>query len=92
MSFYVAPPSGEAAVEILRSRVPTGSFELRRVDMADLSSVKRLSKTIDAPLHGLIHNAGNMLDEYQTTAEGIEYITSLHVVGPHHLSLGLRSN
>jgi NAD(P)-dependent dehydrogenase (short-subunit alcohol dehydrogenase family) len=81
---------GEAAVETLRSRVPTGSFELRQVDMADLSSVKRLSKTIGAPLHGLIHNAGNMLDEYQTTAEGIEYITSLHVVGPHHLSLGLQ--
>ena len=57
--------------------------------MADLSSVARLSETVDVPLHGLIHNAGNMLDSCQYTDEHIEYITSLHVVGPYSLSLRL---
>lgn len=81
---------GRAAITTLRSRVPNAHVDLKQVDMADLSSVKRLCEDIDTPLNGLIHNAGNMLDHCEYTAEGVEYITSLHVVGPYLLSLGLK--
>ncbi len=78
---------GRTAIAELMERVPNARLELRQADMADLASVSQLSETIDVPLHGLIHNAGNMLDACQYTAEDIEYITSLHVAGPYSLSL-----
>lgn len=81
---------GRAAIAKLEARLPRARLELRQADMADLASVSRLSETIDVPLHGLIHNAGNMLDSRQNTAEEIEYITSLHVAGPYILSLRLK--
>ena len=74
----------------MKKKIPEARLELRQVDMADLASVAALAETIGVPLHGLVHNAGNMLDALQTTDEGIEYITSLHVAGPYRLSLRLR--
>lgn len=82
---------GGAALETVRKRYPESRLQLVQVDMADLSSVAKLAETIDFPLHGLVHNAGNMLDSREITAEGIEYITSLHVAGPYTLSLRLKA-
>ena len=81
---------GHGAIAQVKHSVPDAHLELRQVDMADLDSVSRLSETIEGPLHGLIHNAGNMLDHCQHTDQQIEYITSLHVAGPYCLSIGLQ--
>ena len=81
---------GEAAIAAIKGRNPDARLELRQVDMADLPSVSNLGDQIEGPLHGIIHNAGNMVDECQYTDAKIEYITSLHVAGPYILSLRLQ--
>ena len=81
---------GRAAMAALKERAPAADLSLHQADMADLASVAELIEQVDGPLHGLVHNAGNMVDRCDFTAEQVEYITSLHVVGPHLLSLGLK--
>ncbi|MFI6441812.1 oxidoreductase [Streptomyces sp. NPDC050759] len=58
---------GEAA-----ARTVNGSTEVRRLDLADLSSVREFAAGWDRPLDLLINNAGVMMVPQQRTADGFE--------------------
>ncbi|WP_316774435.1 oxidoreductase [Streptomyces sasae] len=61
------PERGRAAA----AKVP-GSTEVRRLDLADLSSVREFARGWDRPLDLLINNAGVMMLPEQRTADGFE--------------------
>ncbi|MFE3161893.1 oxidoreductase [Streptomyces sp. NPDC059224] len=50
----------------------TGSTEVRRLDLADLSSVREFAAAWDRPLDLLINNAGVMMLPEQSTKDGFE--------------------
>ena len=49
-----------------------GSTEVRRLDLADLSSVREFAEAWREPLHALINNAGVMMLPRQHTKDGFE--------------------
>ncbi|MEU9158535.1 oxidoreductase [Streptomyces sp. NPDC048417] len=61
------PERGRAAA----ARV-NGSTEVRRLDLADLASVREFAAGWDRPLHLLINNAGVMMLPEQSTKDGFE--------------------
>ncbi|MEU9979105.1 oxidoreductase [Streptomyces sp. NPDC051014] len=61
------PERGRAAAAGL-----TGSTEVRRLDLADLASVREFTAGWDRPLDLLINNAGVMMLPEQSTADGFE--------------------
>lgn len=61
------PERGEKA-----ARTVNGSTEVRRLDLADLSSVREFAAGWDRPLDLLINNAGVMMLPQQRTADGFE--------------------
>ncbi|MFE1763228.1 oxidoreductase [Streptomyces angustmyceticus] len=67
---------GMAALDRLRSEVPTAEAEFRALDLADLSSVRDFAAALDdfdgERLDLLINNAGVMALPYRTTADGFE--------------------
>lgn len=67
---------GMAALDRLRSDVPTAEAEFRPLDLADLSSVRDFAAALDDfdgdRLDLLINNAGVMALPYRTTADGFE--------------------
>ncbi|WP_127782064.1 oxidoreductase [Rhodococcus sp. X156] len=58
----------------------TGDVEVRRLDLADLDSVRRFADTVDAPVDLLVNNAGVMAIPLRRTAQGFEM-----QVGTNHL-------
>ncbi len=52
-------------------RIP-GETEVRRLDLADLDSVRAFAEGWDGPLDLLVNNAGIMAPPYRTTAQGFE--------------------
>ncbi|MEU9114335.1 oxidoreductase [Streptomyces sp. NPDC048483] len=67
---------GVAALDRLRTEVPTAEAEFRPLDLADLSSVRDFAAGLDTfdgeRLDLLINNAGVMALPYRTTADGFE--------------------
>ncbi|GAU69897.1 putative oxidoreductase [Streptomyces sp. NBRC 110611] len=67
---------GGAALDRLRSEVPTAEAEFRPLDLADLASVRHFAASLDDfagdRLDLLINNAGVMALPYRTTADGFE--------------------
>ncbi|MFI6377299.1 oxidoreductase [Streptomyces sp. NPDC050546] len=61
------PERGRAAAATVR-----GSTEVRRLDLADLSSVREFAEGWREPLHALINNAGVMMLPRQHTKDGFE--------------------
>ncbi|MFC9683717.1 oxidoreductase [Streptomyces sp. NPDC056948] len=61
------PERGRAAAATVR-----GSTEVRRLDLADLSSVREFAGAWREPLHALINNAGVMMLPRQHTKDGFE--------------------
>jgi NAD(P)-dependent dehydrogenase (short-subunit alcohol dehydrogenase family) len=68
------PAKGSAAAERI-----TGDVEVRRLDLQDLSSVRRFADDIDEA-DVLINNAGIMATDYALTADGFE-----RHIGTNHL-------
>jgi NAD(P)-dependent dehydrogenase (short-subunit alcohol dehydrogenase family) len=58
----------------------TGDVELRRLDLADLASVREFAAGVDGPLDLLVNNAGVMAPPRRTTADGFEL-----QIGTNHL-------
>ncbi|MHC1563259.1 SDR family oxidoreductase [Actinomycetospora sp. C-140] len=87
-----SPERGEAALEELRARVPGADLELRRLDLADLSSVQELADGLLADERGLdvlVNNAGVMaVPERRLTVDGIELQMGSNALG--HLALTVR--
>src|SRR3954468_5370250 len=50
----------------------TGEVEVRRLDLADLSSVRAFAEGFEGPLDLLVNNAGVMATPRRTTADGFE--------------------
>lgn len=70
------PRKGEAALAVVRQKVPDADVSLRTLDLSSLASVEGLGKTLldeERPIHLLINNAGVMTPPArQTTADGFE--------------------
>jgi NAD(P)-dependent dehydrogenase (short-subunit alcohol dehydrogenase family) len=61
-------------------------------DMGDLDAVALATRQIldsHDSLHAVIHNAGALLKERSTTAQGFETTIATHVLGPHQMTTGL---
>jgi NAD(P)-dependent dehydrogenase (short-subunit alcohol dehydrogenase family) len=63
---------GEAAVKEIREAVPDAQLELRRLDLADLASVREFAGEQAQPLDLLVNNAGIMMTPKGTTKDGFE--------------------
>ena len=64
-----------------------------RLDTADAQSIRDLAGRVAderARLDVLIHNAGALTDQYQTSPDGIELTLASHLVGPYALTVLLR--
>ncbi|GAB1511959.1 oxidoreductase [Actinophytocola sp. KF-1] len=62
---------GEAAVAALRAEQPSGNFDLRELDLADLDSVRRFASDVEH-VDVLINNAGVMMPPRTLTEQGYE--------------------
>src|SRR3984957_15263109 len=88
-----APAKGEQARSEILARHPEARLEVRRVDLADLASVREFSDGLLAegtPVDVLINNAGVMAPPARmTTADGFELQFGSNFLGPFALTLRL---
>jgi NAD(P)-dependent dehydrogenase (short-subunit alcohol dehydrogenase family) len=81
---------GHAAAEEIRRDVPGASLDVRRIDLADLASVRAFADGIlsdGQPLNVLINNAGVMaVPQRMTTTDGFELQFGSNFVGPFALT------
>jgi NAD(P)-dependent dehydrogenase (short-subunit alcohol dehydrogenase family) len=66
---------GREALATLRGAQPDASLELRRLDLADLDSVRAFAEGIiadEVPVHVLVNNAGIMMPPRSLTKQGFE--------------------
>jgi NAD(P)-dependent dehydrogenase (short-subunit alcohol dehydrogenase family) len=62
---------GEAAAEELRAEQPDGRFDVRRLDLADLDSVRAFAAGVE-DVDVLVNNAGVMMPPHTLTEQGYE--------------------
>ncbi|MFG3280611.1 SDR family NAD(P)-dependent oxidoreductase [Streptomyces sp. NPDC048111] len=82
------PAKAEAAAGSIRSRVPGARVSRIRLDLADLSSLRRSVQTLELDrLDAVVHNAGVALDDppRRETADGHELMFATNHLG--HLAL-----
>ncbi|WP_418137805.1 SDR family NAD(P)-dependent oxidoreductase [Agrobacterium sp. El2ro-1b] len=85
------PDEAERAVGELKRAMPEARLRVRRLDLADPSSVREFVESWNDPLHILVNNAGVMaIPELQRTAEGREMQFATNYLGHFALALGLR--
>jgi NAD(P)-dependent dehydrogenase (short-subunit alcohol dehydrogenase family) len=79
---------GEAAVEAVRAVAAGGaSVQLLLIDLASHQSIRTAVLELGgAPIDVLVHNAGLLPRSAQTSQEGLELTTAVHVSGPHLLT------
>ncbi|MFD1939050.1 MULTISPECIES: oxidoreductase [Nonomuraea] len=63
---------GESARKRMLLAAPKGAIEVRRLDLADLSSVREFAAGIAGDVDILVNNAGVMALPYRKTADGFE--------------------
>ncbi|GAA2818729.1 SDR family oxidoreductase [Crossiella cryophila] len=84
------PAKGEAARAEILARVPSARLEVRRVDLADLGSVRAFARELleqGEPVHTLVNNAGVMAPPSRmTTADGFELQFGSNFLGPFVLT------
>ena len=84
---------GEQARDEILARQPGASLEVRRIDLADLGSVKEFADGLladDTPVDVLINNAGVMAPPTRmTTADSFELQFGSNFLGPFALTLRL---
>ena len=87
------PAKGELAKAEILAEQPAAQLEVRRIDLADLASVKEFADGLIAdgtPIDVLINNAGVMAPpQRMTTADGFELQFGSNYLGPFALSLRL---
>ena len=86
------PTKGQAAVQSLQEQNPSGAFELRQLDLSDLSTCKDLGKSMcdeGRPLDVLINNAGVMATPEMSTKDGFEYQLGVNHLGHFALTASL---
>jgi len=84
------PPKGEEARAAIAAELPGARLEVRRLDLADLASVREFAASVVADgksLHGLINNAGVMVPpERYETVDGFELQFGTNFLGPFALT------
>ncbi|MFC4241915.1 SDR family oxidoreductase [Gryllotalpicola reticulitermitis] len=84
------PAKGEEAKAAILAEAPKATIEVRRLDLADLSSVREFAASVTSdgkPLHTLINNAGVMVPpERYATADGFELQFGTNFLGPFALT------
>ncbi|WP_433051424.1 SDR family oxidoreductase [Dactylosporangium sp. CS-033363] len=84
------PGKGEHAAAEIRAAHPHAEVEVRRLDLADLSSVAAFAEALDGPLDLLLNNAGvMMLPTRMTSADGYELQLASNYLGPFALTVRL---
>jgi NAD(P)-dependent dehydrogenase (short-subunit alcohol dehydrogenase family) len=85
-----SPEKGHAARAEILTTHPSAVIDIRRLDLADLASVRTFADTILAdagPLHVLVNNAGVMVPPRRfTTADGFELQFGTNFLGPFALT------
>jgi NAD(P)-dependent dehydrogenase (short-subunit alcohol dehydrogenase family) len=85
------PEAAESVAAELRATTRNDAIEVRRLDVADLRSVREFVDGWDKPLNALVNNAGIMaLPELQRTAEGRELQFGTNFIGHFALTTWLR--
>lgn len=84
------PAKGDAAADAVRAEHPDARLEVRELDLADLSSVRRFADRLladDRPLDVLVNNAGVMAPPQRfETADGFELQFGTNFLGPFALT------
>jgi NAD(P)-dependent dehydrogenase (short-subunit alcohol dehydrogenase family) len=87
------PAKGEQAAAEIRAAHPRARLELRRVDLADLASVRDFAEGLaadGAPVDLLLNNAGVMMPPTRmTTVDGFELQLGSNFLGPFALTMRL---
>ncbi|MFB9659970.1 SDR family oxidoreductase [Glycomyces mayteni] len=85
-----SPERGEAARAEIGAAVPDADLDVRRLDLADLASVRRFAEDLLAdgrPVHTLVNNAGVMRPPKRLeTADGFELQFGTNFLGPFLLT------
>ncbi len=82
---------GERARRSVTDQAGNPQVELHLIDLSSLDSVRAFAQGFAAPrIDVLIHNAGLLAPERQTSPEGLELATATHLVGPFLLTALLR--
>jgi NAD(P)-dependent dehydrogenase (short-subunit alcohol dehydrogenase family) len=85
------PEAARGACEALRNSTGNRGIEVRRLDLADLRSVRSFVEEWSNPLNVLINNAGIMaVPELERTVQGFEIQFGTNYLGHFALALGLR--
>lgn len=77
---------GEHARTALAASTSPGKVQLALVDLASLSSIRRVVSALPERIDVLVHNAGLLPHDKTLTADGIEVTFATHVVGPFALT------
>lgn len=84
------PDDAQVVADKISSEITKGTVRVRRLDIADLSSVQAFVRGWDEKLDVLINNAGVMaIPELQRTPEGREMQFATNYLGHFALTLGL---
>jgi len=87
------PSKGEDAKSEILAAVPEAQLEVRRVDLADLASIREFSRAIideKVPVDVLVNNAGVMVPPKRvSTADGFELQFGSNFLGPFALTMEL---
>jgi NAD(P)-dependent dehydrogenase (short-subunit alcohol dehydrogenase family) len=82
--------AGERVAEDIRAGTSNPAVDVRRLDLADLASVRGFTKAFDKPLHILVNNAGVMaLPDRQLGSGGWEQQMATNHLGHFALATGL---
>jgi NAD(P)-dependent dehydrogenase (short-subunit alcohol dehydrogenase family) len=84
------PAKGEEAKAAILAEAPGAKLEVRRLDLAELASVREFAASVLAdgkPLHALVNNAGVMVPPHRIeTADGFELQFGTNFLGPFALT------
>ncbi|MEB2848047.1 SDR family NAD(P)-dependent oxidoreductase [Endobacterium cereale] len=87
------PEEAQTVADNIASERHSGSVRVRKLDVADLSSVRSFVENWDEKLDGLVNNAGVMaIPELQRTPEGREMQFATNYLGHFALAIGLRAH
>lgn len=88
-----SPQRAQAAQQRMQLDAPAVRTRIGLVDMGDLDAVDAVAERLgDAPIDGLIHNAGLMPETRKTTVQGFELTYAVHLLGPLRLTWRLLPN
>ena len=83
---------GRQAAARIAAEFPSVKLEVRRLDLADLSSVRAFAAGVLADgraIDRLMNNAGTLQDRRRITVDGLEYNMSVNYIGPYLLTTSL---